>query len=165
MITGISDVIERADLLDRTIVLNLERIEDAERRAESELWERFDDLRPQILAGVLDAVSCALAQLPAVQMDSTPRMADVARWVVADEPSMPRGGFMDAYSRNRGLAHELSLEASVIAGPIRDLRTFEGTATELYELLTEKVGETDFCFSSEAAARRLRLPPPTTPES
>ena len=143
VITGISDVIERADLLDRTIVLNLERIDEADREPESELWSRFEAARPQILAGLLDAVACSLRDLPTVRLDAMPRMADFAMWVVAAESSMPweEGGFMKAYSRNRGLAHELSLEASVIAGPIRDLEAFEGTATELYELLTEKADE------------------------
>ncbi len=147
LINGIEDVATRSDLLDRSIVLTLPTIADHKRTEESVLWERFNQVRPRILGALLDAVSQALRNLPHVRLDSKPRMADFATWIVAAEPVLPwpAGSFLRAYTANRGAANSTALEAAVITLPLMALLDecgqWEGTATNLLADLEERTDE------------------------
>lgn len=150
IITGISDVAVRGDLLDRAITVELPRIPDQERRLERDLWAAFEQDRPAILGALLDAVAGALARRDDVHLARPPRMADFATWVTAAEPALgwTDGAFLEAYAENRATAHELALDGSAVAGGIRELLpesggSWEGTAAELLEALAVTVGRDD----------------------
>ena len=100
MVNGISDVSTRPDLLDRSVLLTLPTVNDANRRDEAELWATFNRARPTILGAMLDAVVVALRNLPTVKLTSLPRMADFAKWVVAGEPGL---GWAPAGRRSRAV--------------------------------------------------------------
>ncbi|MEV5440795.1 hypothetical protein AB0K80_33050 [Streptomyces sp. NPDC052682] len=55
----------RADLADRTVVVELRRL--TERRPESELWKTYTEARPRILGALLDLLVAVLGALPAVR--------------------------------------------------------------------------------------------------
>jgi hypothetical protein len=46
LLNGINVPTDRGDVLDRSLVVELERIPDGERRTEEELWERFEEEHP-----------------------------------------------------------------------------------------------------------------------
>src|SRR5262249_21399234 len=130
----------RPDLLDRALFLNLPRIPDDQRCSHSALWSTFRLAQPRILGALLDAVSVALRRAPDVRLDTLPRMADFATWACAAEPALglQAGQFLTAYIGNRAAAHDLALEASPIAAPLRTLAdkgAWAGTAAELLEVL------------------------------
>jgi len=136
LLNGIGDVVSKPDLLDRLFQVTLSRIEDTARRTEAEVWEAFEANRPLILGALLDAVSCALRELPNTTLAELPRMADVALWVTAAEPALgwAPGAFMSTYFDSRAAANEVALEASPIGAVIRRLvqrEDFRGTATQL----------------------------------
>lgn len=146
VLNGIGELATRGDLLDRSLIVTLEPIPADQRRTERELWASFEDAQPGILGGLLTAVSCALRRLPTVELEEFPRMADFAEWVTAAEPALgwPDGHFMKVYTGNRASAHELTLEASLLAGAVRGVAEaggFEGTATEVLARLTDQAGE------------------------
>jgi hypothetical protein len=97
LLNGIDIDIGRADLLDRAIVLSLCPISDEDRETESQLWERFETLRPAILGGLLDVVAYALRRLPTIKPTKLP----------------PYGGF-----RNMGLRRGTSswMAGGIISG-------------------------------------------------
>jgi hypothetical protein len=144
IMNGIEDVGFRSDLLDRSLVLELPRIESGERRAEKVFWHEFEEARPGILGALLDAVAAALRNLPAVEQSDIewPRMADFAAWVVAAEEALglPAGRFLDAYNANRESASQAALESSPVVKAIFEMlkkrAAFEGTATRLGEILS-----------------------------
>jgi hypothetical protein len=111
-LNGIEPVSDRADLLDRAIVLELPPMSDHKRRTEQELFARFTEAWPRILAALLDALVVGLRNLPSTKLNSPPRMADFATLVVAAEPALPwaSGGFLEAYGANRRDAMESSVE-------------------------------------------------------
>lgn len=147
ILNGIEDVISRQDLLDRAILFNLPPIPEDRRRPEETFWREFEEARPRILGGLLDAVAEGLRNIESVKLDKLPRMADFARWVVACEPALPwkPGAFMEAYAGNRAEAVDLALESDLVASAIRELLTerdeWSGTATELLENLGEYTTE------------------------
>ena len=147
MFNGITDVANRSDLLDRSLLITLAAIPEDARRSEKQLWAQFDRVRPKILGVLLDAVAAGLARESAVKPDRLPRMADFAIWVTACETALgwPTGTFMAAYTENRSSANETAMEASivgtVIAEFMSDRTVWEGTSTDLLAALEAKAGE------------------------
>jgi energy-coupling factor transporter ATP-binding protein EcfA2 len=134
LITGITDLATRGDLLDRAVVIEPKRIDSNGRRTEAALWEEFERLRPSLLGALLTAVSHGLATKSKVSLEQLPRMADFAVWASACETALgfQVGSFMKAYTGNRDTAHEAIIEGSALALQIRswlkaDGAKFEGT--------------------------------------
>jgi hypothetical protein len=147
LLTGIEELATRPDLLDRAIILYLPTIPEERRRVESAFWREFEQARPRILGGLLDAVSVALRNESTVSLTRLPRMADFAVWATAAESGLglPPGAFMAAYEGNRAAANDLALEASPVAPEV--LRVMAGreawtvTYTELLAELEKVFGD------------------------
>ena len=138
LMNGITDVITRPDLLDRSLVVTLEPIADADRRRESELDATFTALHPLLLGALLDAVSAALKHEPATLLDRLPRMADFAVWVTAAERALgwESGAFLSAYFENRQTAVENALDGDVVVETLRSLgETWSGQLKALLDLI------------------------------
>jgi hypothetical protein len=145
MLNGIDAVVERSDLLDRALILDLPIIPLSQRRDEAELWTAFGEDKASILGGLLDAVTIALSLLPGLRLESKPRMADFALWATAAEPGLglEDGAFLAAYDTNRASMHALALEAAIIAKTLQEMidrESFKGTMTELLEALNVAAG-------------------------
>jgi hypothetical protein len=158
IVNGIDDLATRGDLRDRAIVLTLPNIDESKRRSEADLWRQFERVRGRILGAMLDAVSAGLRREPTVKLDSLPRMADFARWVVACGPALgvEPETFMMAYRGNRAAAVDLGIETSPV-GPalvamISTRLHWCGTATELLEELSSD------SWTDETTRRRRSWP-------
>jgi hypothetical protein len=146
ILTGIEELATRGDLLDRSIVLYLPSIPDGGRRAEQDFWREFETERPAILGALFDAFSTALRNLPTTKLDCLPRMADFALWATAAEEAIAqKGAFWQAYHGNQQDANEIALEGSLVAGAVEQFMLtqggFQGTCSELLEVLTNLIGE------------------------
>lgn len=155
ILTGIEELANRSDLLDRSLILKLPRIPDSNRRTEAEHWREFRQAHGRILGAVLNAVSAAIRSLPTTHIDRLPRMADFALWATAAETGLglKPGEFLTAYRGNRDTANETALESSPVAKhilQIADAGEWHGTATELLEHI-----ETT---ASDAEKRRKQWP-------
>ena len=148
ILNGITSLAERGDLQDRCIPVTLPIIDEDARRIEDDFWDDFNEAHPAILGGLLDVVSGALKQLPAVNLDKLPRMADFAKRAVAAERGQgwPPGTFISAYAENRAGANDTALEASPVADALAAFMALReewaSTATELLAKLDSLVGET-----------------------
>ena len=146
IVNGIGDMIERADLADRALVLTLEAIPEDKRRPAADLWAAFEAVRPQILGALLDGVVEGLRRLPEIQLQRLPRMADFAKWATACETAYwPAGSFQAAYTGNQQTAVADVVDADPVANAVRQLLTdksgWEGTASDLLIALSGIVGE------------------------
>ncbi|MCF7803607.1 MAG: hypothetical protein K9N46_02230 [Candidatus Marinimicrobia bacterium] len=146
ILNGIDDIATRGDLQDRSLTLDLPRIEHY--IDEEAFWPRFNRAYPQLLGAVFDAVSHALRNVQETQLSlNKARMLDFARWVTAAEPALgwEHETFLADYMENRSEAVEIGLGADVTATAIRSLMTdhqeWRGTATELIEALGEQVSD------------------------
>lgn len=70
LLNGIPDLANRPDLADRSIIITLPAITNTERQTESEFWNAFNKAAPRILAGLLDAVLGALANIHSVRLST-----------------------------------------------------------------------------------------------
>jgi hypothetical protein len=147
VLNGIDSLVNRADLADRAILLELPPLQDANRRPEADLWREFEAAQPGILGAIFNSLAAALANVNSVKLARLPRMADFAVWVVAAEPALPweAGSFLTAYDRNRAAVRDHSLEGDVVAVAVRSFmehgQEWEGTPTELLNRLTEEAGD------------------------
>ncbi len=141
ILTSITDVISRPDLLERALLISLEPLQKVSRRTEARLEAAFADAHPKILGAVFDAVSAAIKNLPTTPEVIEFRMADAATWAVAAGPALglTREEIIRALQANESSAIETAIEASPIVGPlVRFLRKQRdgrwcGTAKELLD--------------------------------
>jgi len=86
IMNGISDVVSRPDLAERSIFITLDVIPEHKRMTEADLMARFVAERPRILGALLNAVSYGLKH--PVTLTERPRMADFAKWAASCEGAM-----------------------------------------------------------------------------
>ncbi|WP_432354603.1 hypothetical protein [Sporosarcina sp. A2] len=119
-LTGINVVVTRADLIDRSIIIELDRIPEEERKEEREVWEAFEKDRASIVGGALKALSKAMATFPDVKLDKLPRMADFTRWGYAIAEALGYEGeqFLQAYLQNRNQSNEEAISSHPVAATV-----------------------------------------------
>jgi hypothetical protein len=138
ILTGVDLVPTRGDLLDRCLIVRLERIPDERRLPEAELGELTDKLLPGIYGALLDLLATALRNLPTIKLDRRPRMADFFELCVA--AGIPN--FESAYAGNIEVGCQAAVEANPIAEGIVSLLDahngyWHGSSTELIRRLQE----------------------------
>lgn len=142
MMNGINSFITRADLLDRAIILEIERISEDKRLAEDELWQKFEAERPKILGGIFDILSRAMSLYGSDVPDKLPRMADFAKWGIAINSAIKQidenwsVDFIKAYEKNIELQNEEAIQANPVAVAaqmlVKENIVWKGTATQLF---------------------------------
>jgi hypothetical protein len=144
---GINLVGTNADLLDRSILFQLERIPEDQRRDEAELLREFSDALPGILGGCFDVLAKTLKIHPSVQLPRKPRMADFAIWGYAIAEALGVSGkeFLNAYGTNISAKNEELLDEHPVAVAIMQRvlpgDSWEGNATELHRDLKDQYKE------------------------
>jgi hypothetical protein len=147
LLNGIGDIAKRPDLISRVVALELPMLDEREIVDESIFWRRFEKALPRIQGALFDLVAKMLAELPEVELDASPRMADFARVGTALEHALelPDGRFLDALTGQRNTALEASLDADPVAAVLTKLMEtqaeWEGSATELLAELTDKAND------------------------
>lgn len=141
ILNGINIPTDRSDVLDRSLVVELERIPDAERRTEEELWERFEAGRPELLGALFGALSQAIALKPSLQLSRRPRLADWEEYAAAVYEAMGWGAeaFLEDWDEVVKAQNQATLDGSPVAQAImkfvRDEGDFSGTSSELHNKL------------------------------
>lgn len=142
-LAGINQVADRPDLLDRALIIHLDPVDPAHRKEERLFLAEFEEMRPQIFGGLLDALSRAIAIEPTLSLPTLPRMADFARWGAAVAAALGRQPteFLDAYAQNVERQNEAAVDASPVAQTVlrfmANKNTWSGTPGELLRVLTE----------------------------
>jgi len=141
-INGIHNVATRADLLDRSILIELMRIKDSNRRELSEVMANFEVDKPDILGGIFDTLVKAMNIYPTLKLKNLPRMADFARWGYAIGEALGEGTgqiFLDEYTANRQIQNEEAIAndpvATLIVEFMKGRDSWYGLYSELYKKL------------------------------
>ncbi len=136
-INGINLVTTRPDLLERSLLLPLERIDVIDRKTEKELYEKFNKELPSILGGVFDAIVKALKIHPTIKLKTNHRMADWVVWgcAIAESIGYTKEQFLSAYENNLERQTEMLLSENIVAVAImtfmEDYDEWKGTPREL----------------------------------
>ena len=138
---GINLVATRADLLDRSLIVSLDRIPDEQRKSEAEIFNRFETIKPKLLGAMFDTVSTMLRTEPTLSFSKKPRMADYYCFATAAALDLgySRQELDSAISQNTKEQNVEAIEASPTAQAImefiKDKNGWSGGSTELYNHL------------------------------
>ena len=146
ILNGITDFVEKGDLTERSVFIQLAPIPRTERRTEREVFGDLDSVRPLILGALLDAMVIGLQRLPSIKLNEMSRMAEFEVWATACEPAYTAepGILSEVYSRNAAVAVAGVIDADPVALAVRAFAhelghkgqgPWEGTATELLKKL------------------------------
>lgn len=106
--TSINSLSDRPDFLERTLRIQLERIEDNNRLADDELDTAFATALPEILGGLLSLVAKGLDLMPKYRPPRLPRMAQFSRLAAAIAEAQEEGAggyYLAEFFRNQGAQH------------------------------------------------------------
>ncbi len=142
-INGINIVSTKPDLLDRSIMIELERIPESNRKEESELIKDFKEDLPKILGGIFDVLSKTLKIKRDIKLDNLPRMADFALWgsAISEALGYSKEEFIEAYKENIDKQKDTVLNDNLIAIVLNSFmskrywESWNGTSSELLENL------------------------------
>lgn len=144
VLNGINIVATKPDLLDRSILLELERIPPKERKEETTIWKEFNNDLPIIFSGILSTVSKAMEIYPSLKIKELPRMADACKWGYAIALAMGSSGerFLKVYKENQRVTNRETIAdhpvAAAIVALVKNNNTYESSVSELLNNL-EKI--------------------------
>ncbi|MCC7203933.1 MAG: hypothetical protein IT441_02550 [Phycisphaeraceae bacterium] len=152
----------RGDLGDRVLLVDLQPIPDTQRRTEADLDARYAAARPEILGALLDLLAATLRELPNVQLENSPRMADFARVLAAvDAADDSDGASLPTYLAQRGRVAEEVVEGDAVAQAVASLvrrcdGAWSGSASDLLAAITPSPAPHGWPKSPRSLAGRLR---------
>ncbi len=134
VMNGINQLVTRPDLADRTVCLELHKIQSyVDEATLMTAWERD---YPKILGGLYDLMAVALRDMSLVKLDKLPRMGDFAK--LGEAMCLGLGSphsFVEVFNANRDSVVARGVESSPVAlalvSFINSEKLFEGTASEL----------------------------------
>jgi hypothetical protein len=141
LLNGINVPTDRGDVLDRSLVVELERIPDAERRTEEELWEQFEVEHPRLLGALFGVLAEAISLKPTLRLPRRPRLADWGEYAAAVYEVMGWGAerFLEDWSEVVKVQNQATLDGSPVAQAIikfmEDEDEYSGTASGLHKKL------------------------------
>lgn len=143
VMNGLTVTPEKADLLDRCLLIAFDRIPDDKRRPEADVLQDFESQKAKLLGACFDALSKAMAIKEGLKFSKLPRMADFAAWgaAIAIALGYSQEEFFEAYEQNRGRQVEESLESSPVAAVVmhflRSHPVLSGTTSEVHKVVLE----------------------------
>jgi len=152
---GINLAATKEDLLDRSIIISLEDIEDKDRRIPEELWREFDRIKPQLLGYILDILVKVIEyeenNPETIKKFKLSRMTEFAKFgeIISRCMGNKDNEFINAYKKNREIQVDEIVEFSQVATAVicmmfrkYDNDIWDGTPTALYTEL-RNIAESD----------------------
>jgi len=147
VINGIEQLIRRSDLMDRTILINLEDIKSEDRKSSLKLWEEFNRQKPFFMGYIFSTLSKALKIYPTVKIE-VPRLASFGEWGYAIAEAMKQGlgnVFLEKFAKNKKEQTEELVQNSTLLTTILQLlekgQSVEGNTKQVFEQLYEEAGK------------------------
>lgn len=152
LLNGINVAAVKPDLLDRSILIELNEIDDDQRKSEENMLAEFERIKPMLLGAIFNTLSKALQNIDNYKLTELPRLADFARWGYAIAEALPpmtalvpesQGeAFLRNYKANISLQRKEAIAASPVANTIiefmKNQEEWTGTPSELLLLLRIK---------------------------
>ena len=164
IINGIEIAAKQPDLLDRSILIELERLPEAKRKTATAVQIAFEADRPAILGGILDVLAKAMAIYPTVEQEikgKLQRMGDFTQWGYAIGEALGGKGqeFLDQYEANRKAQNIEVIHsnpfATLVVAFMEEQDTWQGTATALLAELSKIAPEHEITAKSLPASNRV----------
>ena len=138
LLNGINPPTDRGDVQERTLPIELERLEARKRIAEDDFWIQFSLKHPELLGAVFDALAGALKERHRVKLAEPPRLVDWGLYAAALYKS--QGWGVQAFEEDWGSVEKAqqqgTLDGSIVAQAVilymKDKNRVEVSAGELH---------------------------------
>jgi DNA-binding Lrp family transcriptional regulator len=143
LLNGINVPTDRGDVLDRSLVVELERIPDGERKSEEQIWELFAREHPALLGSLFNVLSRAIALKGSIELSRRPRLADWGEYAAAVYEVMGWGAdkFFRDWDEVVRVQNQATLDGSPVAQAIIKLmeehEVCSHTSSKMHALLKE----------------------------
>lgn len=152
-INGINLASVKSDFLDRCLIIELERIPKEKRRKDEDIKSEFKSLLPSILGWIFDILTKVLQYRKnnpeKITLKELPRMAEFGEHgeIISRCIGYEEHAFINAYYDNIQIQNNEVIESSLLGKMvmefIKEKEVWEGSASELYSILTVVVEQTD----------------------
>jgi hypothetical protein len=169
VLNGIYDFVTESDLVQRSLILNLQQMDEKKRLSEKALLSDLDADLPEIMMGLFQRIADILKVLPEAKVSRPERMIDFCQWLAASElvDGVEAGTYQALYSETLEVAQLSSLldndfAAGIYKFAIKLDRHWKGTPTELFRVLSEVTSihgfrpSGDWPKSVESMSKRLK---------
>lgn len=168
ILNGINCPAIREDLLDRSIIINLKRIETY--KEESLIYKEWNEKKPYILDNIFKLISLSLQIYYNTHLDNLGRTADWCKWgyciakALGNEINKPNlcEIFINDWKKNENNQNKEAIENNIVAQCIIKLmnnkNSWQGTASELYKdllFISEDFGSNGFPKNSSWLTREI----------
>lgn len=147
-LNGISMHIRQSDLMDRAIMVRLNRIDSSSRVTEESLKKDFQNALPDILGAIFQIISKTLIRLNKISIKKLPRMADFAKYGYCIAESIQKGlgnEFLKQYEENQQFATESIVGDNPVLECVRYIQEndgyWKGNMTQLLHKMNEVLPE------------------------
>jgi hypothetical protein len=154
LLNGINPPSERGDVQDRTLPIELERLDKRKRLPEDDFWMQFSLKHPELLGAVFDALAGALKERHTVKLSERPRLADWGLYAAALYKSQGWGveTFVEDWKGVEETQQQGTLDGSIVAQAIilymKNKDRVELSAAKLHAAI-EKHTEDDLDLTSD----------------
>lgn len=166
ILNGINIVPNKSDLLERSILFELQKIPPNKRKTDKEFWEKFQKYKPYILGEIFSVISTALGIRQNLSLEKTHRMSDAYTDMVAIAMALgyTEEEFSNIFYANREKLEKAYSEGNYFVSSIveymeyRNEKSIENTMTYIYQLIKDfKRGDIKyFPKSASAFSRKLK---------
>jgi hypothetical protein len=127
-INGINLVAKKEDLLDRSILFELERISEHDRKEETKIWEKFNIIRPTVLGAIFTILSKAMKKYETTQVDLLYRMGDFTKWgyVITEALGYDGSVFMKKYKKCIDKQNQEVIQSNPFAATVTEFMKEKG---------------------------------------
>lgn len=143
ILNGISVVASKADILDRSLLIELERIKDSDLKEERKIWKDFENDKPRILGGIFNVLHKAMSIYDDISLKKMYRMADFTKWgcAIAEALGYGKDVFLEALEQNRSKLNDETISQDIVATAtlafMKNRKEWSGSVTELYSELKQ----------------------------
>jgi putative DNA primase/helicase len=145
LLNGINPPSERGDIQDRTLPIELERLDKNKRLPEDDFWMQFSLKHPELLGAVFEALAGALRERHTVELAERPRLVDWGLYAAALYRSQGWGvnTFVEDWKGVEETQQQGTLDGSIVAQAVilymKDKDRVELSAAKLHAAIEERV--------------------------
>lgn len=134
---GINIMLTEPDALDRSLMIEQQRIPKESRRLESVIYQEFESLKPGLLGYIFDTLVKAKQKVSSIKVDDLPRMADFALWgeAIATAMDYEPQEFINAYYENIGKQNIEAIEYNPLGQAI--VKLCDEISVDYYDSMSE----------------------------
>lgn len=141
ILNGIDSLTVQPDLLDRSIVITLQKISSSRRLTEKELLQNFKEDLPFILYSIFDTLSMAKSLHRTLKIEHLPRMADAVQWqcCIAEALGIDYREFLKICNDNQRLVNQEVVTTHPVANALLQFmegkKKWQGSISDLWNEL------------------------------